>query len=154
MKTLAQDTIIANARFFGGNVDLVPKQVYPHVTKSTMISWFSLQGIADGEKSTKHNIYKNAKTEQLFVRRWQWVWAPWWTPRRFSFLSPAQTRPLPSTRCPFKHWCHDDINDGFTLCSGDWGGSLPHVDCVSFPAASKHDDHCRRGCKIPIAMAT
>ena len=27
MKTLAQDTIIANARFFGGNVDLVPKQV-------------------------------------------------------------------------------------------------------------------------------
>ena len=27
VKTLAQDTIIANARFFGGNVDLVPKQV-------------------------------------------------------------------------------------------------------------------------------
>merc|ERR1711936_1160804 len=26
VKTLAQDTIIANARFFGGNVDLVPKQ--------------------------------------------------------------------------------------------------------------------------------
>ena len=99
----------------------------------------------------RKNIYKNAKTKQLFARRWQWVWAPWWTPRRFSFLSPAQTRPLPSTRCPFKHWCHDDINDGFTLCSGDWGGSLPHVDCVSFPAASKHDDHCRRGWKILTA---
>merc|ERR1712080_565742 len=26
VKTLAQDTILANARFFGGNVDLVPKQ--------------------------------------------------------------------------------------------------------------------------------
>ena len=105
------------------------------------------------KKSTKHKIYKIAKTEQLFVRRWQWVWAPWWTPRRFSFLSPAQTRPLPSTRCPFKHWCHDDINDGFTKAcsSGDWGGSLPHVDCVSFPAASKHDDHCRRGWKILTA---
>ena len=27
VKTLAQDTIIANARFFGGNIDAVPKQV-------------------------------------------------------------------------------------------------------------------------------
>lgn len=27
VKTLAQDTILANARFFGGNVDMVPKQV-------------------------------------------------------------------------------------------------------------------------------
>ena len=118
----------------------------------------SLQGITDGgwqrKKHETHNL-QNAKTEQLFVRRWQWVWAPWWTPRRFSFSSPAQTRPLPSTRCTFKHWCHDDKNDGFTKAcsSGDWGGSLPHVDCVSFPAASKHDDHCRRGCKILIAMA-
>ena len=101
----------------------------------------------------RKNIYKNAKTKQLFARRWQWVWAPWWTPKRFSFSSPAQTRPLPSTRCPFKHWCHDDKNDGFTKAcsSGDWGGSLPHVDCVSFPAASKHDDHCRRGCQILTA---
>ena len=27
VKTLAQDTLIANARFFGGNIDAVPKQV-------------------------------------------------------------------------------------------------------------------------------
>ena len=134
-----------------GSVSLMSQsqQWYPHAHYKV------LQMEVGKEKSTKHKIYKNAKTEQLLVRRWQWVWAPWWTPRRFSFSSPAQTRPLLSTRCPFKHWCHDDINDGFTKAcsSGDWGGSLPHVDCVSFPAASKHDDHCRRGCKILIAMA-
>ena len=31
---------------------------------------------------------------------------------------------------------------------------MPHVDCVSFPAASKHDDHCRRGGKFSHSLGT
>ena len=64
MKTLAQDTIIANARFFGGNVDLVPKQVHPHVSKSTMISRCSLQGIPDGGWQQKKHETQNLQNRK------------------------------------------------------------------------------------------
>ena len=87
VKTLAQDTIIANARFFGGNVDLVPKQVQGGFL--ILYLW------------------------NMTTRHWLWVWALWWMPRKFLFSSLGQTRHLLSTRFWFdkyivictRFWC-------------------------------------------------
>ena len=62
MKTLAQDTIIANARFFGGNVDLVPKQVQSVSclkVNNDIFTLCSLQGIAYGGWQRKKHETQN-----------------------------------------------------------------------------------------------
>ena len=164
MKTLAQDTIIANARFFGGNVDLVPKQVKIKLTRNIKVPivsrgtggprnfgrpfgpWLLLPG------APLLCVYWN-----VIFRRWRWELAPWWTPRRFSFSSLAPTRLLLFTRFSpniglltnhhHQHlfWVEISIATIFVHVPGNRGGCVPHVDRVCIPAAPKHHDYRWRG---------